>query len=252
MRQQALRTNLQNLIAPILIVAVWQIAVGTLEIPARYLPSPGVIIMALWQQPSAFASAMGTTLIEAVIGIVAGTVIGILSGVAFFRVPLLERMFFPYFVASQAVPIIAFGALVVMWFGNGIASKAFVALYLTFFPVAVNTLRGLRSVDPRQVDLLRTFGASSTTIFLKLQFPGALPSIFTAVRLGASLGLVGAIVGEWFGAQAGLGVILLLSMFNYQMPELWAAIVLTGLTGAILFGIVALLQSQLAWWTEEL
>jgi NitT/TauT family transport system permease protein len=167
-------------------------------------------------------------------------------------VRLLERMFFPYFVASQAVPIIAFGALVIMWFGNGLAAKAFVALYLTFFPVAVNTLRGLRSVDPRQVDLLRTFGASSTTIFLKLQFPGALPSIFTAVRLGASLGLVGAIVGEWFGAQSGLGAILLLSMFNYQVADLWAAIVLTGIAGTLLFGVVVLLERQLAWWTDEL
>jgi NitT/TauT family transport system permease protein len=252
MRQQALRTNLQNLIAPILIVAAWQLAVGGLEIPTRYLPSPSVIFMTLWHQPVAFGTAMGTTLLEAVIGIVLGTFVGVVSGVVFFRFHLLERMFFPYFVASQAVPIIAFGALVIMWFGNGIAAKAFIALYLTFFPVAVNTLRGLRSVDPRQVDLLRTFGASSTTIFLKLQFPGALPSIFTAVRLGASLGLVGAIVGEWFGAQSGLGAILLLSMHSYQLPELWAAIVLTGIAGTMLFGVVALLQHQLAWWTEEL
>jgi NitT/TauT family transport system permease protein len=208
--------------------------------------------MTLWHQPVAFGMAMGTTLLEAVIGIVLGTLIGIVSGVVFFRVRLLERMFFPYFVASQAVPIIAFGALVIMWFGNGLAAKAFVALYLTFFPVAVNTLRGLRSVDPRQVDLLRTFGASSTRIFLKLQFPGALPSIFTAVRLGASLGLVGAIVGEWFGAQSGLGAILLLSMFNYQVADLWAAIVLTGIAGTLLFGVVVLLERQLAWWTDEL
>jgi NitT/TauT family transport system permease protein len=252
MRRAALRANLQNLIAPILVVAAWQLAVGGLEIPTRYLPSPSVIFMTLWHQPVAFGMAMGTTLLEAAIGIVLGTIIGIVSGVVFFRVRLLERMFFPYFVASQAVPIIAFGALVVMWFGNGLAAKAFVALYLTFFPVAVNTLRGLRSVDPRQVDLLRTFGASSTMIFLKLQFPGALPSIFTAVRLGASLGLIGAIVGEWFGAQSGLGAILLLSMFNYQVAELWAAIVLTGIAGTMLFAVVVLLERQLAWWTDEL
>lgn len=201
MRKQPWLANLQNLIAPIVLVAVWQLTVGELEIPARYLPSPSVILSVIADRPAAFGGAMAITLFEAVIGIVAGTVVGILSGMIFFRSRLLERMFFPYFVASQAVPIIAFGALVVMWFGNGIASKAFVALYLTFFPVAVNTLRGLRSVDPHQVDLLRTFGATPAVIFRKLQFPGALPSIFTAVRLGASLGLIGAIVGEWFGAS---------------------------------------------------
>lgn len=252
MRRALLHGAVRNAIVLLAIFALWQLAVGVLRIPATYTPAPSVIAQAIWDQPGAFLGAIEATLLEAVLGIVAGTAIGVASGVAFSRVPLLERMFFPYFVASQAVPIIAFGAIVIIWFGNGIGSKVFIALYLTFFPVAVNTLRGLRSVKPQQIGLLRSFGASPLTIFLKLQFPSALPSIFTAVRLGASLGLVGAIVGEWFGAQSGLGVVLLLSMFNYQMPELWAAIVLTGLTGAVLYVAAALLESRIAWWQEEL
>jgi len=252
MRNQLLKGSMQNAIVLLSIFALWQIVVDGFDVPATYTPSPAVIAQTIWAQPGAFAAAVGTTLLEAILGIAAGTIIGIASGVLFSRVPLLERMFFPYLVASQAVPIIAFGAIVIIWFGNGIASKVFIALYLTFFPVAVNTLRGLRSVNPQQIGLLRTFGASSSTILLKLQFPAALPSIFTAIRLGASLGLVGAIVGEWFGAQVGLGVMLLLSMYNYQMPELWAAIVLTGVAGALLFLVVALLESRLAWWQEEI
>lgn len=248
----ALARSLQNILAVIVLLALWQFVLGGFGIASRYLPAPAVIVQAVLAQPQAFMEALGTTLIEAVLGIVAGTLFGVASGVLFFRAPLLERMFFPYFVASQAVPIIAFGALVVMWFGNGLASKAFIAMYLTFFPVAVNTLRGLRSVGAARVDLLRSFGASNWAIFRKLQLPAALPSIFVAVRLGASLGLVGAIVGEWFGAPVGLGVVLLLSMFNYQLPELWAAIVLTGIAGALLFAFVAALQSRLAWWQEEL
>jgi NitT/TauT family transport system permease protein len=246
------RVGIQNLITLLILIAVWQVVVSAFHVPSRYLPSPAAILQALSFQPAAFAAAMGTTLLEAVLGILAGAIIGMASGIVFFRAPLIERMFFPYFVASQAVPIIAFGVFVVMWFGNGIASKAFIALYLTFFPVAVNTLRGLRSVNPQQVDLLRSFGANRREIFFKLELPAAMPSIFTAVRLGASLGLVGAIVGEWFGAQVGLGVILLLSMFNYTMPELWGAIALVGLSGAILFVIVVLFESRLAWWQEEL
>lgn len=252
MPRSLLKGAAQNAIVLLCAFALWQLAVGVFRVPATYTPAPSVIAQAIWSQPGAFVDAVETTLLEAVIGIVAGTVFGVASGVVFFRLRLLERMFFPYFVASQAVPIIAFGAIVVIWFGNGLASKAFIALYLTFFPVTVNTLRGLRSVSAQQIGLLRSFGAGPLAIFLKLQFPAALPSIFTAIRLGASLGLVGAIVGEWFGAQAGLGVVLLLSMFNYQMPELWAAIVLTGLTGGILYVVVALLESRFVWWEEEL
>jgi NitT/TauT family transport system permease protein len=247
-----LKGALQNTAVLLCIFALWQLAVGVFRVPAAYTPAPSVIAEAIWFQPGAFAAAVEMTLLEATIGILAGTLVGIVSGVIFSRVPLLERMFFPYFVASQAVPIIAFGAIVIIWFGNGLASKAFIAFYLTFFPVAVNTLRGLRAVSPQQIGLLRTFGASQLAIFLKLQFPSALPSIFTAIRLGASLGLVGAIVGEWFGAQVGLGVVLLLSMFNYQMPELWAAIVLTGVSGGLLYLAVALIESRLVWWEEEL
>jgi NitT/TauT family transport system permease protein len=252
MQARLLTGSFQNVLAVVAIFVVWQLVVGVIGLSSRYIPSPAVIAETIAVQPQAFAGAVGITLLEAVVGIIAGTIVGIASGVVFFRSALLERMFFPYFVASQAVPIIAFGAIVIMWFGNGLAAKAFIALYLTFFPVAVNTLRGLRSVSRAQIDLLRSFGAGSVTIFWKLQFPAALPSIFTAIRLGASLGLVGAIVGEWFGSQQGLGAVLLLAMFNYQLAELWSAIVLTGLAGAVLFVIVAILESKLAWWQEEL
>ncbi len=247
-----LRSGMKNVIVLLLLFAIWQLVVGVFDVPLAYIPSPAVIARTIWAQSGAFAAAVGTTVLEAVLGIVIGTVVGVVSGVIFFRVRLLERMFFPYFVASQAVPIIAFGAIVIIWFGNGLASKVFISFYLTFFPVAVNTLRGLHSVSPQHIGLLRSFGASSLTIFRKLEFPMALPSICTAVRLGASLGLVGAIVGEWFGAQVGLGVVLLLSMYNYQMPELWAGIVLTGVAGAFLFLVIAMLQDWFVWWQEEM
>ena len=215
------------------------------------LPAPSAIIAAILANPAAFAEAVATTLYEAVLGIIAGTFIGIASGIVFSRFRLLERMFLPYFVASQAVPIIAFGAIIIMWFGNGVASKALIALYLSFFPIAVNTLAGIRTIGPEEIGLFRSFGASPMEILFKLQLPAALPSIFTAVRLAAGLGLVGAIVGEWFGATRGLGAVLLAAMFDYQITQLWAAILLIGLTGAALFVVVVLLQRQIAWWHEE-
>jgi NitT/TauT family transport system permease protein len=233
------------------VLLLWEGSVNLLHVSPDKLPAPSVILATIWSDRAALASAVLTTLYEAVIGLLAAVLFGVLSGIAFYRWRLLERMFLPYFVGSQAVPIIAFGAIMIMWFGNGLASKAVIAFYLSFFPIAVNTLAGMRTVEDGEIGLLRSFGAKPRTILFKLQLPAALPSIFTAVRLGASLALVGAIVGEWFGATRGIGVVLLTAMFDYRIPQLWAAIVLIGLTGATLFGVVAFMQKKIAWWQTE-
>ena len=160
-------------------------------------------------------------------------------------------MLFPYFVVSQTIPVIAFGALVIMWFGNGILSKAIIAFYLTFFPVTVNTQRGLVGVDEQRVALLRSFGAGPLKTFVKLRFPYALPSIMVALRLGISLSLVGAIVGEWFGDVTGLGVILVQAMFNEQMARLWAVILICGLLGGGLYGLMTAVERRYVFWRSE-
>jgi NitT/TauT family transport system permease protein len=233
------------------VLLLWEGCIDLFHVSADKIAAPSVILATIWSNRDSLASAVATTSCEAVTGLLAGILIGVLSGVAFCRWRMLERMFLPYFVGSQAVPIIAFGAIIIMWFGNGIASKALIAFYLSFFPIAVNTLAGMRTVGSDRIGLLRSFGANPLAILLKLQLPAALPSIFTAIRLGASLALVGAMVGEWFGATKGIGVVLLTAMFDYRIPLLWAAIVLTGLTGAILFGVVAFMQKRIAWWQAE-
>lgn len=232
-------------------VLLWEAGVHLFDVSPNKLPAPSVILATIWQERAVLSDAVVTTLLEAVLGLLCGTAFGVLSGIAFSRSRILERMLLPYFVGSQAVPILAFGAIIIMWFGNGMASKVAIAFYLSFFPVAVNTLIGMRSVGDDQIGLLRAFGAGSLTILYKLQLPAALPSIFTAVRLGASLALVGAIVGEWFGATRGLGAVLLNAMFDYRITLLWAAIVLTGLTGVAMYAVVVFLQRKLAWWQTE-
>jgi NitT/TauT family transport system permease protein len=240
----------QLLALPALLV-LWEVAVRAFHVSPDKLPAFSTVLATIWTGRVAFAQSVGATLYEAILGLVAGTLFGVLSGIVFSRFRLIERMFLPYFVASQAVPIIAFGAIIIIWFGNGVLSKAVIAFYLSFFPVAVNALAGIRSVPAEQVGLLRTFGASPSTILFRLQLPAALPAIFTAVRLGASLALVGAIVGEWFGATRGLGFVLLNAMYEYRMANLWAGILLTGLTGTALYVVVAFLQKRVAWWHLE-
>lgn len=244
------RYGAQLLSVPVLLL-IWEVGVRSLGVHPEKLPAPSAVLMTIWVDRALFAEAVITTLNETLLGLGAAILFGIASGIAFSRFRLLERMLLPYFVASQAVPIIAFGAIIIIWFGNGIASKAVIAFYLSFFPVAVNTLSGVRRVSSNEVGLLRTFGAGNFTILRKLQLPTALPSIFTAIRLGASLALIGAIVGEWFGASRGLGVVLLSAMFDYRIEHLWAGILLTGVTGAGLFVVIVFIQRRIAWWDTE-
>lgn len=240
-----------QLVALVLMLIVWEIATRALDIVPDKLPRPSAVLETIAGNRMAFAWAVGTTVFEALLGFVAGVAFGVIAGVAFSRYRLLERMMMPYFAASQAVPIIAFGTIIVIWFGNGIASKAVIALYLSFFPVAVNTLAGIRRVSADETGLLKTFGASDREIFWKLLLPSALPSIFTAIRVSIGLALVGAIVGEWFGARTGLGVILMTAMYDQQIEQLWAAILLTGLSGTAMFAaVVALQRAVIPWYTE--
>jgi NitT/TauT family transport system permease protein len=251
MAMRAMGRIAPQLIAVLLLMLVWEASTHLFQISPDKLPSLSSVLATAWSSRAALTDAVSVTLVETLIGLFAGIGFGVLSGIAFSACRLLERMLLPYVIASQAVPIIAFGAIIIIWFGNGIASKALIAFYLSFFPVAVNTLGGIRRVSQDEVGLLRTFGASRLTILWKLQLPTALPSIFTAIRIGVGLALIGAIVGEWFGSSRGLGVVLLTSMFDNQMQELWAGILLTGLTGTALFWVVVAFQRKIAWWQAE-
>ena len=173
----------------------WEGAVVLLGVRPAYLPRLSAILAAVAETPGAYFDGFLRTLGETLIGFAAGAAVGVLNGVAFFRWPLLRDMLFPVFVVSQTIPVIAFGALVVLWFGNTLLAKAVIAFYLTFFPVTVNTLLGLQSVDPAQVALLRSFGAGARSLMLRLQLPAALPQ-GPAAGTGPVTGPVRSIAGS--------------------------------------------------------
>jgi NitT/TauT family transport system permease protein len=239
------------LTAVLITILAWLLVVPMFKIEPRYLPAlPDVFAdgVSVWRD---LIAGFMRTLLETLIGFLLGAALGIASGILFAYVRIAERAFFPIFVALQTVPVIAFGAIVVIWFGNTILSKIVIALYLTFFPVAVNTLRGLQSVDPQRMALMRSFGASGAQLFFKLALPTALPTIMVGLKLGVSLGLAGAIVGEWFGDTVGLGVMLLQSLYFEQVPRMWVLIIASGLLGTALYGALALLERRYVWWRPE-
>lgn len=230
---------------------LWEGAVVVFGIRQQTLPRLSEVLAAIALTPGAYWNGFLRTAMETLVGFAAGTIVGVANGLIFFRAPILRDMLLPIFVVSQTIPVIAFGALVVMWFGNTLMAKAVIAFYLTFFPVTVNTLLGLQSVDPRQVALLRSFGATGRQILFRLQLPMALPQIFVALRLGASLSLVGAIVGEWFGDTTGIGVLLLQAMYNENVVALWAAILCAAVLGMGFYALVALAERRIVFWGAE-
>lgn len=179
---------------------------------------------------------------EAVVGFILGGVLGILLGVAFSHVALLRRGCMPYVIASQTVPILAIAPMVIIWLKAGWISVAIISAYLTFFPVTINTLRGLLSPDPAQVELMQSYAATPMQILFKLRFPAALPYIFTAFKISATASVVGAIIGELpSGIRDGLGgAILNFNAYYITGPSrLWAAIIASAIVGIAFYLIVA-------------
>ncbi len=191
------------------------------------------------------------TLREAVLGFVIGGLIGFGLGVLFARSRLAERAFMPYVVASQTVPIIAIAPMVVVW-GGRLAfpqwmSVSVVSAYLTFFPVAINTLRGLRSPDPQALELMRSYAAKPKEVLWKLQFPAALPYIFTALKISATASIVGALIGELpAGFQNGLGRALLTFSQRYAVlsAKLYATVIITALVGIAFVSAVTFVEHR--------
>jgi len=195
---------------------------------------------------------MAFTAKEAAAGFAIGAVVGFAIGVVLVHSRLLQRGFLPYIVGSQTVPILAIAPMVVVWVNpklpgpfQGWGAVAVIAAYLTFFPVAINTLRGLQSADPRALELMRTYAASRWSVLWKLRVPTSLPFVFSALRLAATASVVGAIIGELpSGLQDGLGgaIINFNQYYSIEPQELWATNVIAALLGIAFFVIVVLAE----------
>lgn len=242
-------------VKPILWLAVGLIAIEVLVmafgIRPYYLPRPSAIVSNIMATPGAYMAGLWRTFLETALGFVAGSLFGVMMAIVFHRWQALKELFFPLFVVSQTIPVIAFGAVVVLWFGNTLFAKAVISFYISFLPVTVNTLLGFSAVDPRQVQLMRSFGATDGQILRRLYLPTALPQLFVALKLASSLALVGAIVGEWFGDTTGLGVLLLQAMYNENVVGIWATIVVSACLGMGLYSLVSLAERRIVFWGGE-
>lgn len=231
------------------LLAIWQAVSPLWSLSVRQvLADPWSVLMYVTHNPASSLNSLRVTTTEAAIGFAAGNVLGLLLGVSCHLFRRVGKTVFPFLVVAQAVPVITLSAIVILWFGNGLSARAALAGYLCFFPMTLNVYRGLETVDRHALKVSRAFGASSTFELLQVKLPQIIPAIFVALRAGVVLAMSGAIVGELFGANAGLGAMLLSGLYYQTSALVWASIFLAGAASLACFGIIAVAQRRLAWW----
>lgn len=233
-----------------LIVAIWEFLVRIFTVPQYLLPAPSAIALDFATNINSLLFHAGVTLWEAFLGFLLANILGVLVAIAFAHSRTLEKGLYPFAIALKTTPIIAMAPLLILWFGNGIASKVAAAALIAFFPAIVNTTRGLKSVDSEALDLLKSLSASKWQVFSKLRFPTALPYIFSALKISTSLAVVGAIVGEFVGANKGIGFVILVSSYHLEIVKMFSAVITAALTGIIFFWVVSFIEKKVVFWAS--
>lgn len=224
----------------VLALVGWEATVRSLGIQFYLLPAPSEIARTLAANAALLFGAAWYTAQEALAGFGVGCGLGILVALVSVRWPSVADALLPYSIAANSVPIIAFAPLAIVWFGVEQGSKVAIVAMMTFFPTMISTIRGLRSPDPAALELMRSYGASHRQVFTKLRIPAALPFMFTALKVSASLSMIGAVVGEFFGGFArSLGVYIISQTALFHTREAWGAIVVACVFGIAFYLVIA-------------
>ncbi|MEO7002996.1 MAG: ABC transporter permease [Ktedonobacterales bacterium] len=254
-REAGVRALLNTLPAVALVaalIALWQWYASGAAIDPQILPTPVAVWRALVAQRDLLWGHTLVTLYETLVGFAVALAAGVAFAVVVDASPWLRRAVYPLLVTSQTIPIITLAPLLVLWFGFGLLSKTLVVLLVCFFPITVALADGLRAADPELIKLYRAFGAGPLRIFWSVRLPGALPSLFSGVRIAITYSVYGAIFGEYVGSEAGLGFYMLLKQHAFATAAVMAVIVVTALLSIALFTLVALIERlALPWYYAQ-
>ncbi len=244
-----LKHALPLLITVTVIILVWEFF-GKITGEPEYVLPPlhKILITAVDRSLDKLLPATSVTVQEIMAGFALGTIVGFLLGVATFHVETLRRAIMPLVIASQAVPVLAIAPILVIWFGFGIEPKIIVAGLIVFFPVTINTMAGLGAVERDVINLMNSLDATPRQVFFKVRFPAALPAIFTGLKNAAVISVIGAIVGEWVGSDAGLGPVMIAANSAFKTDLVFAAILYLAVIGVSLFLAVSLAERKLIAW----
>lgn len=249
--KRACKNDLPSLIFLFGLLMVWQL--GAMRINAAYiLPTPIQILQKLWKLRVVLftvhlPATMQVTLIGLAISLVFGLALAVLMDVS----PFWQKALYPVVIASQTIPTTTIAPLFVLWFGYGIWSKVLVTILMTFFPITITVYDGLRSAKVEMAELLMTYGASKRDIYLKVKVPCALPYFFSAIKMAVPMSIIGAAIGEWLGAQSGLGYFSRRMMTQLDGAGVFAPIVVLSVVAMLTVGLVSLLEKRIVRWRGE-
>lgn len=245
------RVNLPAGIVLFAFLVIWQAAAMGIE-AAYILPSPLQVLQRLYElREPLFAAHLPATMMVVAVGLLISVGLGIGLAVLMDFSPVLEKALYPVIIASQTIPTTAVAPLFVLWFGYGIWSKVLVTVLMTFFPLAITVFDGFRSVKTEQIELMKTFGASDRQIFTKLKIPSVLPYFFSAVKMAVPLSIIGAAIGEWLGAQSGLGYFSRRMLTQLDGAGVFAPIVLLSLIAVLAVAAVSAIEKKVVTWRQD-
>lgn len=245
------RNNMTSAIFLLVLLMLWQL--GAMKVNAAYiLPTPVQILEKLWELRETLLTVhlpatMAVTFIGLAISLIFGLGLAVLMDVS----PFWQKALYPLVIASQTIPTTAIAPLFVLWFGYGIWSKVLVTVLMTFFPITITVYDGFRSANQEMSDLLLTYGATKKELFLKIKVPCALPYFFSAIKMAIPMSIIGAAIGEWLGAQSGLGYFSRRMMTQLDGAGVFAPIVVLSVVAMLLVGLATLLEKKCVRWRGE-
>ena len=241
------------------LVACWWLATDVLGAPAYVVPAPEEVLRALvrglsrtpWDR-AGYWYHTAITVWEALLGLAIGSALGALLGFAISHWPILGRSWYPYIVGFQSLPKVALAPLMVVWFGFGLEGKVFITAVITFFPLLVNTMAGYQAVEPERIELARSCNASEWHLLSKIILPSCLPFLFAGLGVASVLAILGAVVGEFVGASAGLGMLLMQYDQQMELAPLFAVILLLAMIGFLMNHAVGILERRYCFWAQRI
>ena len=246
------RAKLPAAILVLLLLMVWQAAAIGMD-AAYILPSPAQVLRRLWElRKPLFCAHLPATMSVVGIGLLISIVLGLALAILMDLSPVAEKALYPLVIASQTIPTTALAPLFVLWFGYSIWSKVLVTVLMTFFPVTITVFDGFRSVRADMKDLMTSFGANPGQIFLKLKLPAVMPYFFSALKMAIPLSIIGAAIGEWLGAQSGLGYFSRRMMTQLDGAGVFAPILLLSAAAMLLVALVNLVERRVIIWRSNM
>lgn len=243
-----MKNSIYSFIFILILLTIWEVGARIVD-KSFILPTPSDIVWTLWDlKETLILHHLPVTLSVIMIGLSISIILGIGLAISMNLFNSLEKVFYPILITSQTIPIIALAPIFVLWFGYTIWSKVVVTIIITFFPITVSTFDGFRSTNHQLKELLQAMGASRRQVFFKLEVPSALPSFFSGMKVAVPMSVVGAAIGEWLGAQAGLGYFSRRMMTQFDGAGVFAPIVVLSIIGILLFVIVVFLEKFFTKW----